>query len=178
MSMGRQSNSRRRGILRAQTGQAMLEVALLTPLLLAMVLGAIEIGRYAYISILVGNAAHAGALYGSQSLAQATATAASPTVNPGIKLAADNDFQNNGQSIADLTVTSTEICGCDDGGTFLAAAGCTYSNNPTAGSCTSGHWVVTVEVTATGTFHSLFNYPWIPNSITVTRISTMRVDQQ
>jgi Flp pilus assembly protein TadG len=166
-----------RGILRAQSGQSLLEVALLTPLLLAMVLGAIEIGRYAYISILVGNAAHAGALYGSQSLAQATATATSPTVNPGIKLAADNDFQNNGQNIANLTVASTEICGCDNGGTFISA-GCTYSSNPTAGSCTSGHWVVVVQVTATGTFRSLFSYPWIPNSITVSRVSTMRVNQQ
>ena len=172
--MTQKSNGTDRRILRAQSGQSLLEVALLTPLLLAMVLGAIEIGRYAYISILVGNAAHAGALYGAQSLAQATATASSPTVSPGIKLAADNDFQNNGQSIADLTVTSQQFCGCDNGGTFVGA-GCTFATNPTAGSCTSGHWVVTVQVTASGQFYSLFSYPWIPSPITVTRISTLRV---
>ena len=176
LEAGRKSNGRRRGFLRQQSGQSLLEVALLTPLLLAMVLGAIEIGRYAYISILVGNAAHAGALYGAQSLAQATAPP-NTAVNPGIQLAADNDFQNNGQSLADLTVTSAESCGCDNGGT-LTPAGCNTTTNPTAGSCTSGHWVVMVQVTASGTFHSLFNYPWIPSTITVTRSSTLRVDQQ
>ena len=49
-------------------------------------------GRYAYISILVGNAARAGAGYGAQSLAQSVDTA-------GITTAVDNDFQNNGLNI-------------------------------------------------------------------------------
>ena len=79
-----------RGILRRQSGQALLEVAVLTPLLLLMLLGVVEMGRYAYISILVGNAARAGAAYGAQSLPQSVDTA-------GIQTAADNDFQNNGQ---------------------------------------------------------------------------------
>ena len=55
------------GILLSPSGQSLLEVALLTPMLLALLLGAIELGRYAYISILVGNAARAGAAYGDTS---------------------------------------------------------------------------------------------------------------
>lgn len=159
-----------RNIIRSQSGQSLVEVALLTPLLLAMVLGAIELGRYAYISILVGNAAHAGALYGAQSLPQAT-TPPNMTVNPGIQLAADNDFQNNGQQVGLLTVTSMDVCGCDSQGAFSPQT-CNPSTPPT---CPLGHWTVMVRVTASGKFNSLFNYPWIPSPLTVTRQSTMRV---
>jgi Flp pilus assembly protein TadG len=162
----------------AQSGQSLVEVALLTPLLLALLLGAIELGRYAYISILVGNAAHAGAVYGAQSLPQSVDTA-------GIQQAADNDFQNNGQNVASLAVTSWVSCGCDNGGTITyqgqTTAMCsTHSNpnlDPTCSGGTAGHWVVIVNVTASGTFKALFNYPWIPSSISVSRISTMRVTQ-
>jgi Flp pilus assembly protein TadG len=157
-------NARGPGILRLESGQSLLEVALLTPLLLALLMGSIEMGRFAYISILVGNAARAGAAYGSECLPQSVDTA-------GIKTAADNDFQNNGQSTSNLSVTSSASCGCDSAGALTTAA-CTGG---TAGTCATGHWVVTVSVTASGTFTSLFHYPGIPSSIKVSSTSTMRV---
>ena len=46
--------------LHRQSGQALVEMAFVVPLLLLLALGVIEVGRYAYISILVGNAARAG----------------------------------------------------------------------------------------------------------------------
>src|ERR1700724_819380 len=95
--------------LRSQSGQSLVEVALLTPILLALLIGGIELGRYAYIAILVGNAARAGAGYGAQSLVQSVDTT-------GIKAAADNDFQSNGQNVSKLPVTSSTSCGCDNGG--------------------------------------------------------------
>ena len=171
----RRWNGRRRGILRSQSGQSLVEVALLTPLLLAMVLGAIEIGRYAYISILVGNAAHAGALYGAQSLSNSV----SPT---NITLAAQNDFQNNGQQTGNLNVTSNDSCGCDNGGTLTylgqLTSACLTIDPTTACTGSNNHWVVLVSVTASGKFQSLFSYPWIPSSITVTMTSTSRVNQE
>jgi Flp pilus assembly protein TadG len=157
------------GILCSHSGQTLVEVALLTPLLLALLVGGIELGRYAYIAILVGNAARAGAGYGAQNLVLSVDTA-------GIQTAADNDFRNNGQNVSDLTVTSTTSCGCDNGGTTTSAA-CSTTTNPTAGTCAAGHWVVMVQVTASGTFNSLFSYPGIPSSITVSKTSTMRVAQ-
>ena len=81
-----------RGLLRSQSGQSLVEVALLTPILLAFLIGGIELGRYAYLSILVGNAARAGAAYGAQSLPQSVDTT-------DIQTAADNDFQNNGRAM-------------------------------------------------------------------------------
>lgn len=162
-------------ILLSPSGQSLLEVALLTPMLLALLLGAIELGRYAYISILVGNAARAGAAYGAQNLVLSVDTA-------GIKAAANNDFnnQNNGQNTNNLNVSSSTSCGCDSNGTIAGAAtgaACRTSTNSFNGTCASGHWVVMVSVTASGTFNSLFNYPGIPKSLTVSNTATLRVAQ-
>jgi Flp pilus assembly protein TadG len=164
--------------LRSQTGQALLEVALITPILLALLIGTIELGRYAYLGILVGNAARAGAAYGSESLPQSAD-------QTGIALAAHNDFQSNGQPVSALTVSSSDSCGCDSGGTLTyqgtTTGACTTTGNPgldtTCSNGSAGHYVVTVSVTASGTFNPLFNYPGISKSITVSRTSTIRVAQ-
>jgi Flp pilus assembly protein TadG len=156
-------------ILLSPAGQSLLEVALLAPMLLALLLGVIEMGRYAYISILVGNAARAGAAYGAQNLVLSVDTNRIPT-------AAVNDFQNNGQNTGSLTISSGVSCGCDSNGTISGAV-CSTQFNSTAGSCTTGHWVVMVSVTASGTFNSLFNYPGIPKTLTVSNTATVRVAQ-
>jgi Flp pilus assembly protein TadG len=157
------------GILKSQSGQSLVELALLTPLLLLLLIGSVEMGRYAYISVLVANAARAGAAYGAQSLGNSTDTG-------GIQTAADNDFQNNGLTTSNLTVTSSTSCGCDNGGT-TTSAGCNNPPNPTAGTCAAGHWVVMVSVTASGTFTSLFKYPGIPQSLKLSSTAQMRVNQ-
>jgi Flp pilus assembly protein TadG len=155
-----------------QSGQSLIELAFALPVLLLLAVGVIELGRYAYIAVLVGNAARAGAGYGAQSLPQSVDTA-------GITAAVLNDFRDNAKDSANLSLSSTASsvsCGCDSGGT-TTTAGCTTLVNPSAGTCASGHWVVIVSVTATGTFGALFNYPGIPASITVSRTSKMRVAQ-
>lgn len=170
-----------------QSGQALLEMALVTPLLLALALGVIELGRYAYVAILVGNAAHAGAAYGAQSLVDSVDTA-------GITQAACNDFQGNGfpQAACEsglpnsgqdniLNVSSSATCGCDNGGSTPVQTNCSGSAiGSSISSCSTGggHWVVMVSVETSGTFQSLFKYPGIPRSITVDRTATMRVAQQ
>jgi Flp pilus assembly protein TadG len=154
----------------SECGQSLAEIALLTPVLLAMLVGGIELGRYAYIAILVGNAARAGAAYGAEHLGNSTDTAS-------IQAAADNDFQSNGQNVNTLTVTSTVSCGCDSGGTVSpdTNAAC-FPATPLQGTCSSGqHWVVNVSVTASGTFNGLFNYPGVPASITINRTAKIRV---
>ena len=154
--------------LRSHSGQTLLEVALLAPVLLGVLVGTIEFGRYAYMGILVENAARAGAAYGAQSLPQSADTV-------GIQSAADNDFAN-GQSLTGLNVTSSTSCGCDNGGTVTGAT-CSTAVNPSAGTCASGHWIVMVSVQASATFKPLFGFPGISKSITVNRTVTMRVVQ-
>jgi Flp pilus assembly protein TadG len=67
-----------------QRGQALIEMAIALPILIGLLLGIIEIGRYAYLAILVSNSARAGAIYGAQNLVDAVNTA-------GIAAAAQND---------------------------------------------------------------------------------------
>ena len=163
-----EGTARRLGLWRGQSGQSLVELALITPILLVLVLGIAEMGRYAYISILVSNAARAGAAYGAQSLAQSVDAV-------GITNAADNDFKNNYQLVSSLAVgPPVTSCGCDSAGTITAAA-CTGG---TAGTCATGHWVVMLSVTASGTFNSMFNYPGIPSSLALSSTATMRVAQR
>lgn len=117
----RKGTLRKREYFRSESGQSLVELALLTPLLLLLALGVIEMGRYAYIGIVVGNAARAGASYG----------VVRPGDSAGITTAACNDFLNNfggkpapscdGSGTASsnhVGVTSTQTCGCDNAGTI------------------------------------------------------------
>jgi Flp pilus assembly protein TadG len=159
---------------RKQSGQALVEFAFVLPLLMVLALGVIEVGRYAYIAILLGNAARAGVAYGAQSVAFAADTT-------GIRSAAYYDFAGttsgstgtNGLPYSSLTVTSSFACGCDSGGTITSQ---TCSGTTTAGTCPGGgHWVIVLSVTASGTYNALFNYPGIPTSMTISRTASMRV---
>ncbi len=145
--------SRAPGASSLQGGQSLVELALVLPLLLLLLVGVLEIGRFAYYDILVSNAARAGAQYGSQSLTAAADSA-------GIQAAAWGD------GLTTLVVTSTQLCGCSAG----SLGGC-----PTGNVCANP--LVYVQVTTTGTFSSLFNYPGLPPSMTLTSTVTMRVSQ-
>jgi Flp pilus assembly protein TadG len=153
--------SRRAACRGRERGQSLVELAFVLPLLLLLLVGIIEIGRFAFYSILVANAARAGAQYGAQSLA----TAADTT---GISTAGTNDAPG---VIAPntLTVSSTQSCGCSSAalGPCGALAICVPPDHP----------LVYVKVTATGSFNSLFNYPGLPGTITVTSVEEMRVAQ-
>lgn len=156
-----------------QRGQSLLEMAFVVPVLLALVVGMIEVGRFAYISIVVGNAARAGAAYGAQHPTNSADTS-------GISNAAQKDFNSatsgtpsNGQST--LNVSSSYTCGCDSGGTVTSQV-CNINTNPNAGTCSSGaHWVITLTVTASGTYSPLFHYPGLSNSFSVSNTAKMRV---
>lgn len=147
-----------------EAGQNLLELGLLLPIFLLLLMGTFDLGRYMYIYILVGNAARAGAAYGAQSLAQSADTT-------GIQAAAQNDYQNNG-GVSALTVNSSLSCGCDVAGAAPTSVACSGSG---AGVCASGHWVVTLSVTASGAYSALFPYPGIPASINISDTATIRV---
>jgi Flp pilus assembly protein TadG len=153
-------------ILRSQSGQSLVELALLTPILLLLVVGTVEMGRYTSLSILVGNAARAGAEYGAQNPTTAGDSA-------GIQNAAMADLKDISGFKTQPTVTSTFVCGCDNGGTIIPSpetfAACSVTCNVGA------HLVTSVQVTVTGTFSSMFNYPGIPSPLTITSTATERV---
>jgi Flp pilus assembly protein TadG len=152
----------KRAPLWSESGQSLLEFAILLPMLLLLALGVIEMGRFAYIGILVGNAARAGVSWGAQNHITAADT------NNGIETAAKNDFQNNGPAVGSLNVTHSVACGCDSGGTITAVS-CTTV-------CPLGATLVdSLTVTTSGTFDAIFKYPGIPKSITISRTASQRI---
>jgi Flp pilus assembly protein TadG len=152
----RQRIRREFGIVGTERGQSLLELALVLPILLLLLIGTIEVGRFSYYSILVSSAARAGAQYGAQSLATALDTV-------GMTTAAKNDAQ----SIAGLTITANQVCGCSGAKLGACPAICVLPNHP----------LVYVQVSVSGKFNSVFSYPGIPKSITVNSTEEMRVAQ-
>jgi Flp pilus assembly protein TadG len=158
--------SRSRRVFHSQSGQSLVELALITPLLLLLIIGTVEMGRYASLSILVGNAARAGAEYGAQNPTTAGDTA-------GINNAALADLQDISSFTTQPTVTSTFVCGCDNGGAIIPSP---ETHAACAVTCNVGsHLVTSVQVTVTGTFSSMFSYPGIPSPLTLTSTATERV---
>jgi hypothetical protein len=129
-----------------ERGQSLVEVAFAVPILLLLMVGLIEVGRFAYFAVLVSNAS--------------LITANDKT---GITSAAQNDGQIPGTT---LTVTPTQWCGCRSN----ALGGC-----PSAGGCANP--LVYVKVVASEDVTSLFHYPGIPPTITLTSTVQMRVAQ-
>jgi Flp pilus assembly protein TadG len=137
----------------SEAGGSLVEFALLSPLLMLLLFGMVDLGRWLYLDIEVTNAAHAGAQYGSLSLTNAHNTAA-------IQTAAQNDAPDFGTN---LTVTSaTTSCWCPTApGTIVTCN--SYPNNP----CTNGTQIVLLQVHTTGTYTPWISYPPFTSTITI-----------
>src|ERR1700680_3365484 len=140
---------------RNDTGQALLELALVLPFLLLLLIGVVQVGILSYAGIEVANAAQAGAKYGAQNRATAADTA-------GITTAMQNDAAN-------LTLNAPTIqrwCACE-GGTAVSSGG-TACSGFSAASCVSPNRVVEwVQVDTSSTINPSFHYPGLPNTFTL-----------
>lgn len=149
-----------------EAGVALLEFALIVPLLMLLLVGLIETGRFAYYSILVGNAARAGVQFG----AQTTSTALD---NAGMQLAATND----GQSVSGLVAVASHSCQCWNGTIATPDPGTAASCNSPV--CPAGyHHLIYVQVNTTGTLQPLFHYPGLPQHFNVSAHALMRAAGQ
>ena len=92
-------------------GGALVELAFITPLLLLITMGAVDIGRAGYVGLEVQNAAHAGAEYGSLN----------PSDTTGITAAARGSAPN----VTLATPTVSWGCECSDGTSYSASCGVT-----------------------------------------------------
>ena len=72
---------------RGDAGAALVEMTIVAPLLILLLIGIVEVARYATFAIMVGNAARAGVQYGAQSMVLALDSS-------GLQNAAKNDAQN------------------------------------------------------------------------------------
>lgn len=153
----------------AQAGNAIVEFAFIAPILIVLTLGTIELGRYAYFSILVSNAARAGAAYGSMNLG-------TMTDDTGISNAIAQDSSPNPIGTIAASPAPTYLYACYD--TSNAALATPFPVGTVAG--TQGCSVSTqtpvpyVQVTATGSLKPLFAL-FSTNNITVQSTVYMRV---
>ncbi|HLY02495.1 MAG TPA: TadE/TadG family type IV pilus assembly protein [Candidatus Cybelea sp.] len=145
-----------RKLFRSQSGAAIVEFALIAPVLIMLVIGLIEIGRYTYLGIVAAHAAEAGAVYAAQ-------TIATSNDNAGTKIAVNADASG-------VTWTVNPNPHCTEAG---ATVTCPTTANTTLDTSNGLVYYVTVQVTAN--FTSLLHYPGIPDSVPVTASSTMRV---
>lgn len=139
----------------ADSGQALVELALSMPLLVVILLGAAEFGRLAYAAIQVANAAKAGVQYAAHSRANA--------VNlTSIRSAATTEASD--VTLATPGVTYT--CLCSNG------------TSCSAGTCSTGNVEQVVTVTTQATFDPLIHVPGLPTSYTIHGSASQKVTNQ
>jgi Flp pilus assembly protein TadG len=146
-------------ILRNESGQSLVETAFVAPILVLLLVGAIDFGRFAYDGILVANGARAGVQYATQ-----TGTTAENAT--AVQSAATTDVD----SIA-LTATPTVSYECAKGTSTPTAVVCTEAQSA------AGYHTITlvaVAVVPTTAFAPWIAYPGLPSSIPVSSTATMQ----
>src|ERR1039457_614293 len=98
-----------------QSGQALVEMALTVPILVLLLLGAVEFGRVAYISIQVSTAAKAAAQYGAQTLDTGVDQA-------GMQAVAQADASS--LAAGTVTVNLSSNCSCSSPDTAVTPFAC------------------------------------------------------
>ena len=110
---------RPRGIMRfrneKESGHAMLELAILAPMLMLLLFGMGDFARVFYAGIEVTNGAYAGAMYGVQTVGTAKNI-------DGMRTAAKNDASD--LKASSLTVTPSKICKCPDNSSVSCTGTC------------------------------------------------------
>ena len=149
---------------RGERGAALVELAVALPLLAVILVGTIDFGRAFRLAMVITNAARAGAQYGAQSVYNSGDTA-------GMQSAAVAVLTANGVT-AGAAANASRQCYCvSSGGAFGGAFTCT----PTSPCTAAQHLVVTVTVTAQGTFSLTTPFPGLPSGFTLSRGATVRV---
>ena len=146
--------------MRSDTGQSMVELALMFPIFILLLVGAAEFGRLAYAAIEVSNAARAGASYGSLSH-----TRASDFTN--IELVATTDAAN----LTGVTALATDFCACSTGGTITCSTALTSCPSP-------ARIIEYVQVNTSASFDPLFHLSGLPTTFQLTGQAIMRVADQ
>lgn len=141
----------------SEKGQAAIEFAFIAPVLLLLLLAVADFGRVFFVSVSVNNAARAGAQYGSQSVTDAADST-------GMEAAATTD----GANISGWNKPTASQCTCVASQNIPACA---------ARYCMHAPQATYVTVGTSATFNTIFPYPGIPSSITLTGQAIMQVQE-
>lgn len=139
----------------AEQGMAAPELGIITPVLVILALGIVDFGMATYRSMQINNAAQAGAYYAMLNGMDME----------GIKKAVLNATSSTS---IELTPSPASFCGCpkaDSVETVACGTAC-------SGGLTAGQYISV----STRTVHStIFHYPFIPEKMTFTAQSTVRL---
>ena len=152
-SRGRRVLRRLTGLHRSESGGAMVELAVVLPVLILIAIGVMDYGRVYFTSVAVANAARAGAEWGAADIGHQT-----QFTNM------ENFAKLDGAEAAPLTVTASRVCRC--GATAVA---CSTSCG------TYGPPRVFISVTASKVVTMLLNWPGLDPTVTVSRTATIRL---
>lgn len=140
---------------RSETGGALLELAVVFPILLLVSIGVADYARVYVTSIKVANAAEAAAQYGAYSVINSADSA-------GIVQRARDDAGD-----ASLQATTTSVCRCTSGGAVVV---CTDA----CGTYADGVPQLFVQVNVSKDVNLFLNYLGLPQTITVRDSATFR----
>ena len=147
-----------------EAGQSLVELALVLPVLLLILVGAIEVGRMGYAAIEVSNAARAGVAYGAQNVFTAVDL-------KGMQAAALNDGADiAGWKNGGFTATASKYCLCSNGIPITCASAGTGCVSPS-------RILIYVQVNTQASVNALFYMEGLPRSYTVRGKAIMRVQQ-
>lgn len=137
-------------------GSAAVEAAVLLPLLILLMLGIIDLGRFSYAMISVATAARNGAVYGSKSAVNAID-------KTGIAEAVRLEMVSvPGYSSSNPAIKSSRKTNANDDDSDVDAA--------------DGQTDYSVKVKVSFDFNTLIPYPALPSTMTIARKVHMRVE--
>jgi Flp pilus assembly protein TadG len=147
----------RRGALplRGEEGSSLVETALTFPVLILMLLGAVQLGEVAFAAIETANAARAGAQYAGMN-------GGGYNDGAGITAAAQADARDT----TSLTATPSTSCACSDGLGTCTATGAS-GGSPGVYACSSGKPIIKVSVATTATYSALIKIPGMGSTYTL-----------
>ncbi len=128
-------------VFRSQKGAALIELAIVVPMLVLLLVGLIEMGRYLAFTVRLSNAAHAGVQYGAQNINQAGSTDVANAACNDSGFSCTSSTPKPGHTAPPDTVLIT------------SALTCTSKTSP----CPAGSLIL--QVNASGTFQPLLNVP-------------------
>ena len=154
----------------SESGAALVELAVALPILMLILASTIDFSRVFHTAMALTDAARAGAQYGAASPANSNDSAGMQTT------------AQNATNVSGISASASRLCRCaTDAGVFSDTVGspsiaCTGAESSV---CPTGHRVVTVTVTTTKVFSTIFTgiLPGALNTTTLTRSSTLRVIQ-
>jgi Flp pilus assembly protein TadG len=138
-------------IRRRRRGAAAVELAIVLPVLMVIVVGCVDFGRFLYYYIAVTNAAEEGAAFGSLN----------PPANYGVSGGTSSGWETAVQNAAVGEAPGLRMNGSS---APISASNVTVVDPPQSG---------VVQVTVSYTFQTILQYPWLPQNVIVSRTVAM-----